>query len=109
MLETVFFPKGLGMDYAAPVVENDDGTVTVAEFAFTLEGVVYEIAGGTFTLAKGDIVYITMKGLMQCKGADEETKTAAEYPDDSVKFPNNSVHWLLTKLDDTKVRVLEVG
>ena len=110
MLDITYFPKGYGLDYDAPVTENEDGTIAVGDFTFTLDGKSYAIAGKPFTLVKGATVYITTAGLQQCKGAveDGDTKTPAEYPADDVKFPNNSVHWLLTKLDDTKVRVLEV-
>lgn len=100
MINKSFFPVGLGMYYDAPIKENDDKSITVGDFNFSLSGITYTVNGNTFQMEIGDTLYITTNGIKKYK--------SGEYPISDDLFPNNSAHWLVTRVDDDVFNSLEV-
>lgn len=100
MINKSFFPVGLGMYYDAPIKENDDKSITVGDFNFSLSGITYTVKGNTFQMEIGDTLYITTNGIKKYK--------SGEYPILDDLFPNNSAHWLVTRVDDDVFNSLEV-
>lgn len=106
MIQTLIFPKGQGLMLTAEVTENEDKSVTISDFILTVGEFSRSFKGGTFQLKPHEIVYATNSGL---KAFDTSEGSTNAYPTADDRFPNGSCYWIVARLTEDLLQVLEVA
>ena len=97
------FPRAKGLEFKVNISINEStSVVTIPSFDIKVQQTTYTMAGTTFTLAEGDQIFMTAKGLQHCIWIpDTDTSTGEDQgyiTEPTNPFPQTGeCYWLVNK------------